>query len=133
MALGHLISQLPIIMLALMRNMKSKLMVRVAFILFLTAISHNGGRQIIAVLRESHAERISMRSCLTVIFLFIEVMVKLPYSLLLMSQSQLIISLDIGNEVSCYISSSNFSCRSFSCAHCRHTIFIKCWLSIISG
>ena len=63
-------------------------MVGVEFILLVnTVTAHNDGSYTIAVLRESHAEIILMRSCLKIIFLFIEVMGKLPYSLLLIHWS----------------------------------------------
>ena len=66
-ALGRLIAEFPIMMFALIRNIKSKLMVRVAFVLFFpTSIAHNVGIYIITVLRENHIEIIFMRTCLTV-------------------------------------------------------------------
>ena len=50
------------------------------------------------MIRESHSERSLMRSCLEFIFLFIEVMARLPYSLLLIGWRDLIASLDIRND-----------------------------------
>ena len=48
-------------------NMKRKLMVGLAFVMFVpTAISHNGGSYIIDVLIEIHYDRIFMRRCLEV-------------------------------------------------------------------
>ena len=87
-------------MFALLRNNKIKLMAGVALVLFFpTAIAHNVGIYIIAVLRENHTEIIFMRTCLTVRSFFIEVMVKFPYPLLFIFQSQIIVSLNIINEV----------------------------------
>ena len=85
---GRIISELPIMMFALLINMKRKLIVGVAFFLFVpTAISHNGGRCTIDVLTESHAEIIFMRTCLMVRLLFIEVMVNLNYPIIFIRQS----------------------------------------------
>ena len=54
---GRLIAEFPRMMSGLMRNMKRKLMVGVAFVLFVpNATSHNGGSYTIYVLREIHAE-----------------------------------------------------------------------------
>ena len=75
-------------MFALLRNKKRKLMIGVEFVLFVpTVIARDGGRYNIAVIRESHTERIFTRNCLTVRFWFIEVMVKLPYLILLIHRS----------------------------------------------
>ena len=69
-------------------NIKRKLVVGVAFVLFIpTAIAHNSRIYTIAMLREIHTEIIFIRSCLTVRFLIIEVMARLPDSLLLVRQS----------------------------------------------
>ena len=71
-------------MFALIRNMKRKYMVGVEFILFVpTVTAHDSGSCTISLLRESHSETILMISCLEIIFLFIEFMGKLYYSLLL--------------------------------------------------
>ena len=86
--LGHLIVELPRMVFSLLRNMKSKLMVGVVFVLFvITTISHYGVSYTFALSRKSYSENILMISSLRIIFLFIEVMVKFPYSLLLTRQS----------------------------------------------
>ena len=75
-------------------------MVGVAFFLFVTTkIAHNCGSYTIDVLRESHYEIIFMIIFLTVTFIIIEVMEKLPHSLLLIRRSKLIIKTNIRNEV----------------------------------
>ena len=85
---------------ALLRSMKIKFMVGVAFVLFVpTAISQNGGSWAISVIRESRAERILVRTCLVVRLMVIEVMVKFPYPLLLIRWSKLIISLNVRNYI----------------------------------
>ena len=56
-------------MIALLRNMKRKLMVGVTFFLFVPTLSAcDGGSYTIDVLREIHAEIIFMITCLTVRF-----------------------------------------------------------------
>ena len=66
-------------MFGLLRNMKRKTMVVEAFVLFFpVTLELNGGSQIIAVIRDRHAERILMISCLTVIYFFIEVFMEFP-------------------------------------------------------
>ena len=86
--LGRLIAEFPRMMFAFLRNMKRKLMVGVAFVLFVPISNTKcGGSYTIAVLREVHAQIIFMRSCLAVIFLFVEVMVKVSYSLLFILRS----------------------------------------------
>ena len=80
--------------------MKIKLMVGVSFVLFVTTvISYNGRSYTIAVIREINAEIIFMRGFLTVIFLFIEVIMKLHYPLLLIRRIYLIIIPSIRYEV----------------------------------
>ena len=70
-------------MFALLKNIKSKLMTGVAFVLFFsTSVSRDGRSYTISVIIESHAERIFMRKFLIVILLFIEVVVNFPYPLL---------------------------------------------------
>ena len=71
-------------MLGFLSNMKSKLMVVEAFALFVpTTIASDGRRYAIAAHRESHNERNLMRNFLAFVFFLIEVVVSLPYSLLL--------------------------------------------------
>ena len=67
--LGRIIAEFPRMIFSSLKKMKRKLMVGVDFVLFvITAIAQNGGSHIIAVLIESCAEIIFMRSCLTVRF-----------------------------------------------------------------
>ena len=70
-------------MFGLLRNMKRKMMVSEAFVLFPPVKPElNGGSYTIAVLRDRHTERIMMRNCLAVLFLFLEVLMQFPYYLL---------------------------------------------------
>ena len=53
------------------------------FVLFsLVTLELNGASYTIAVLGDIHAKRILMRICFTVIFLFLEIFMQFPYSLL---------------------------------------------------
>ena len=79
-----------------LKNMKSKLVVGVVFVLFVpTGSARDGGSYSIAFLREIHAERSFMRICVMFGVYVIKVMEKLPYSLLLIHWRYLILSLDI--------------------------------------
>ena len=75
-------------MFGFLNKMKREMTVVEAFVLFFSvAIELNGGRYTIAVLGDIHAEIVLMRSCLIVVYLFPEVLMKLPYSLLLICWS----------------------------------------------
>ena len=79
-----LIADVTIIMLGFNRNLNGLLMIKVAVVLFVPTESAQYCRSYtISVMREINSERIFMKSCLVFIFLVFEVMVKLPYSLLL--------------------------------------------------
>ena len=71
----------------------------VFFQLVPNASAPDGGRQNIFVIRESHSERNFMRIVLTSRLLIIEVMLKLPYSLLIKRKILIIVVLDIRNKV----------------------------------
>ena len=75
-------------------------MVVVVFVLCApTIIAYDGGSDNIDVIRESHAERIFMRTYLTLRFLFIEVVLNFPYPPLFICRIYLTISVNIRNEV----------------------------------
>ena len=70
-------------MSGLLRKMKKKRMAADAFVLFFpVGPEFNGGSYTVDVLGDRHAELILMRSCLNVEYLFLEVLMQFPYSLL---------------------------------------------------
>ena len=67
----------------LLSNMKRKMMVAEAFVLFFPVTPElNGGSYAIAVLVDRHSERILVIFFLAVLILFLEVLIQFPYSLL---------------------------------------------------
>ena len=58
------------------------MVVEVFVLFFSVTLEINGGIYTISMIGDIHAERILMRSCLTVICLFIEVFTQFPYCLL---------------------------------------------------
>ena len=70
-------------MFGVLSNMKRKMMIAEAFVLFSPVTTElNDGSYTVAVLGDIHAKQILMRNYLTVIFLFLEVLMQFPYSLL---------------------------------------------------
>ena len=70
-------------MYCLLSNMKRKMMVAEAFVLFFPVTPElNSGGYTIAVLGDRHAEQILMIFVLAVLILFLEVLIQFPYSLL---------------------------------------------------
>ena len=70
-------------MYCLLRKMKSKMMVAETFVLFFPVTPElSDGSYTIAVIGDRHAELILIIHFLTVLFLFLEVLMQFPYSLL---------------------------------------------------
>ena len=119
--IGILISYAPGMMLGLLRNMRSKWIARVYFLLVVTNSSALYGRsQTIYMLREIYAIIIFMRSCLTFVFFLIEIIARFVYSLLLVHQGQAMTILDTRNEFYWYHFSFILIYRTLCFAHFSH-------------